>query len=95
METKDDIKFINIRYRGNLECIDGFPLDCQRSNKGSMHLRPNCSKKITSQEIKYIEEQRPDVFKFIEILPVKKVVKSVVLNEKKILKKSNRNKKKK
>ncbi len=49
-----------VKYTGNVpEYIDGFPKDCERSCKGSLHLLPNALKDISDDEYDYIKKTYP------------------------------------
>ena len=51
-----------VKYQGiHPECIEGFPEDCERSRKGSLHLRPGRTLELTDDEYAHLKAQRPDL----------------------------------
>lgn len=49
-----------VKYTGNVpEYCDGFPKDCERSCKGSIHLLPNALREITDGEYEFIKNKYP------------------------------------
>ena len=48
--------------------IDDFPADCERSVKGSLHIKPGSSLSLSYDELAHIEEKHQSVFKCIRVV---------------------------
>lgn len=57
--------------RGVTPCqIDGFPEGCKRSREGAIYLRPSSSEEMTDDELEFIKQKYPEVYKELRIVEV-------------------------
>jgi len=50
-------KFLIAYYGDSPVCVEGFPKDCQRSRKGSVHIHPKKPTTVTGDELEVIKKQ--------------------------------------
>lgn len=65
---------VKITYRGRQpDYIEDFPVDCERSNVGSMHLMPNVVNDITKDELNHIEIKHQNIYNDIIVHKIKDI----------------------